>query len=63
MAGSAITGALSMLFDCQLKVPHGGIWVLSMGNVVTNLGMYPVAILVGTFVTALLVTLLKPNKE
>nr|PZN69601.1 MAG: PTS fructose transporter subunit IIBC [Bacillota bacterium] len=63
MAGSAVTGALSMLFGCQLKVPHGGIWVLPMGNVVTNLGMYAVAILVGTVVTALLVNLLKPNKE
>ncbi len=63
MAGSAVTGALSMLFGCQLKVPHGGIWVLPMGNVVTNLGMYAVAIIVGTVITALLVNLLKPNKE
>ncbi len=63
MAGSAVTGALSMLFGCQLKVPHGGIWVLPMGNVVTNLGMYAVAIVVGTVITALLVNLLKPNKE
>jgi len=63
MAGSAVTGALSMAFGCQLMVPHGGIWVLPMGNVVTNLGLYALAILVGTVVTALLVNLLKPVKE
>lgn len=63
MAGSAVTGALSMLFGCKLMVPHGGIWVLPMGNVVGNLGMYAVAIIVGTVVTALIVNLLKPNKE
>lgn len=63
MVGSAVTGALSMAFHVKLMVPHGGIWVLPMGNVVTNLGLYAVAILVGTVVTALVVNLLKPNKE
>lgn len=63
MAGSAVTGALSMAFGCELMVPHGGIWVLPMGNVVTHLALYFLAILVGTVVTALVVNLLKPNKE
>ncbi|WP_209465956.1 PTS fructose transporter subunit IIC [Symbiobacterium terraclitae] len=63
MAGSAVTGALSMAFGAKLMVPHGGIWVLPMGNVITNLGLYLVAIAIGTVVTALVVNLLKPNKE
>lgn len=63
MIGSAVTGALSMAFGCELMVPHGGIWVLPMGNVITHLGLYLLAILVGTVVTAVVVNLLKPNKE
>jgi PTS system fructose-specific IIC component len=52
MLGSAVTGALSMLFNAQLRVPHGGIFVLPIPNAVTNLGLYVVAILIGTVVTA-----------
>ena len=29
MAGSALTGALVMAFGCELRAPHGGIWVIS----------------------------------
>jgi PTS system fructose-specific IIC component len=59
MAGSAITGALSMVFGAQLRVPHGGIFVLPIPNAVTNLAMYVVAILMGTVVTAGMLYLLK----
>jgi PTS system fructose-specific IIC component len=52
MIGSAVTGALSMLFQCQLRVPHGGIFVLPIPNVVTNLPQYALAIVIGTVVTA-----------
>jgi PTS system fructose-specific IIC component len=52
MVGSAVTGALSMLFQCQLRVPHGGIFVLPIPNVVTNLPQYALSILIGTIVTA-----------
>ncbi len=41
-----------MLFGCQLRVPHGGVFVLPIPNVVTNLPLYILAILVGTVVTA-----------
>ncbi|HEU4327021.1 MAG TPA: PTS fructose-like transporter subunit IIB [Roseiflexaceae bacterium] len=58
-AGSAVTGALSMLFDCELRVPHGGIFVLPIPNAVTNLGMYILAILAGTLVTAAMLFVLK----
>lgn len=61
MAGSAVTGALSMLFGCTLAVPHGGIWVLVIPNVVTNLFLYLIAILAGMAVTALLLSVVKKN--
>jgi PTS system fructose-specific IIC component len=51
MIGSAVAGALSMAFACQLRVPHGGIFVLPIPNAVTNLPMYIVAIAAGTLVT------------
>lgn len=51
MIGSAITGAMSMLFQIQLHVPHGGIFVLFIPNVVSNLPLYILSILVGTLVT------------
>lgn len=57
--GSAITGALSMLFGCTLRAPHGGIFVLAIPNAVGRGGLYVVAIAVGTLVTALVVTQLK----
>lgn len=59
MVGSAVTGALSMLFNAQLRVPHGGVFVLPIPNAVTNLLLYVVAILVGTAVTAGMIYLLK----
>jgi PTS system fructose-specific IIC component len=59
MAGSAVTGALSMLFGCELRVPHGGVFVLPIPNAVTNLPMYIVAILAGTVVTTAALYLLK----
>ena len=59
MVGSAVAGALSMIFKCQLMVPHGGIFVLFIPNAVTNLGLYIVAIAVGTLVTTGMLFLLK----
>jgi PTS system fructose-specific IIC component len=52
MVGSAVTGALSMVFGAQLLVPHGGIFVLLIPNAVTHLLLYVLAIAVGTVVTA-----------
>ncbi|GCE08998.1 PTS fructose-like transporter subunit IIB [Dictyobacter aurantiacus] len=51
MIGSAVAGALSMLFACQLQVPHGGIFVLFIPGAVTNLLSYFIAIIAGTLVT------------
>jgi PTS system fructose-specific IIC component len=57
--GSAITGALSMLFGCTLRAPHGGIFVLAIPNAVGQGGLYVVAIAIGTLVTALIAVQLK----
>jgi PTS system fructose-specific IIC component len=59
IAGSALTGGLSMLFGCTLRAPHGGIFVLAIPNAVTQGGLYVVAIAAGTLVTALAITQLK----
>lgn len=61
MTGSAVTGALSMIFGSTLKAPHGGIFVLPIPNVVGNLGGYVIAILAGMIVTALMLRILKPK--
>lgn len=63
IAGSAVTGALSMFFRCTLRAPHGGIFVLPIPNAVGNLGFYIIAIIAGTLVTAALVSALKPRKQ
>lgn len=49
--GSALTGALSMIFGCGLEVSHGGIFVFFA---VKNLGAYILAILAGSALTAFL---------
>ncbi|CAH0439690.1 PTS fructose transporter subunit IIC [Ralstonia pseudosolanacearum] len=57
--GSACAGALSMLFGVELRVPHGGAFVLPIPNAVTHLGGYVVALVAGTVLTAVLLALLK----
>jgi len=61
MIGSATTGALSMVFKAALAVPHGGIFVLFIPHAVTNVGLYVVSIVVGTVVTALIISILKKD--
>ncbi|MDS4070725.1 MAG: PTS fructose-like transporter subunit IIB [Candidatus Competibacter sp.] len=61
MIGSAVAGAISMVFGCELRVPHGGAFVLWIPNAVTNLTPYLAAIVVGTlFTTAALFFLKRP---
>ena len=59
MAGSAVAGAMSMVFGCDLRVPHGGVFVLPIPNAVTNLGAYLAAIVVGTLITTAALFFLK----
>ena len=54
--GSAVTGALTMAFDCTLRAPHGGIFVVpTIGNPL----MYLVSILVGAVVGCIILSILK----
>ena len=56
IAGSATAGALSMAFDCTLRAPHGGIFVVpTIGNPL----MYLVAILIGAIVGCAILSVLK----
>ncbi|SDC98864.1 PTS fructose transporter subunit IIC [Belnapia rosea] len=59
VAGSAVAGAISMAVGAELRVPHGGVFVLPIPNAVSQLGGYVVALLAGTVVTALALRLLK----
>ena len=63
MVGSAIAGMISMGVGAELKVPHGGIFVLPIPNAVTHLGGYLVAMVVGTIVSAALLRVVKPRLE
>ncbi|WP_030985545.1 PTS fructose transporter subunit IIABC [Streptomyces sp. NRRL S-1813] len=56
MAGGAVTGALSMMFGCTLRAPHGGIFVVPL---IGQPFLYLLAIAAGTGVSAALVILLK----
>ncbi|MBQ4163680.1 MAG: PTS fructose transporter subunit IIC, partial [Turicibacter sp.] len=59
--GSAIAGALTMVFGCRLPAPHGGIFVFP---VVQNWPMYLVAILIGSVAGAIILSFLKrPRNE
>lgn len=59
MLGSATASTLSLLFGCELKAPHGGIFVLPIPNVIENLPLYILSILVGVLTTAITLVLLK----
>ena len=56
IAGSALAGALSMVFKCTLMAPHGGIFVFP---VVGNWFGYLIALAAGTVVSACLLGILK----
>ncbi len=56
IVGSAVAGALSALFGCTLMAPHGGIFVLpTIGKPL----MYFLALVIGSVVGALLLSLFK----
>jgi PTS system fructose-specific IIC component len=59
MAGSAVTGAISLAMGVQLMVPHGGIFVLFIPHAVVGLTAYAFAITAGTLVTTAALRLFK----
>ena len=54
--GSAISGALSAAFKCGSPAPHGGFWVIA---IISHPLMYAVALLVGSVVGCMILTMLK----
>lgn len=57
MAGSAVAGALSMMFSIGLRAPHGGVFVIPLVD--GNWLLYLLAVVAGSIVSALLLGLLK----
>lgn len=56
--GSAVSGAMSMAFNCTLMAPHGGIFVLPLiGNAI----WYVVSLIAGSFVAMGIMAILKKN--
>ena len=60
VVGSAVAGALSMVFGCGLMAPHGGIFVFP---VVSNVMGYLLSLVAGSVVGMALLAVLKKNKE
>ena len=56
--GSAVSGALSMAFNCTLMAPHGGIFVLPL---IGNWPWYVVALAAGSFVAMGIMAVWKKN--
>lgn len=54
--GSGVAGALSMMFGCSLRAPHGGIFVI---GVISNPIGYLIALFVGSVVGMFLLGILK----
>ncbi|MBD7965309.1 PTS fructose transporter subunit IIABC [Fictibacillus norfolkensis] len=59
--GSAVAGALSMVFGIGLPAPHGGAFVIPIVN--GNPLLYVLAILIGSFVTAFIAGILKKEVQ
>ncbi|MEW9053134.1 MAG: fructose-specific PTS transporter subunit EIIC [Neobacillus sp.] len=57
MAGSAVAGALSMMFSIGLRAPHGGVFVIPLVD--GSWLLYLLAVIIGAVVSALLMGFLK----
>jgi PTS system fructose-specific IIC component len=54
--GSAVAGAISIMSGCGSRAPHGGLWVI---GIISNPLMFIVALLAGSVVGCLILSLLK----
>lgn len=57
IVGSAVAGALTMMFNIGLPAPHGGIFVIPV--IMGSKLMYILSILIGSFITAFMLGALK----
>ncbi|WP_424000416.1 PTS fructose transporter subunit IIC [Haloarcula salina] len=60
VAGSAVGGGMSMALGVTMPAPHGGIFVIPLSNKPL---MFLASILVGSLVTAVIATVIKPDFE
>ncbi len=60
VVGSALAGGLSAAFNCSIRAPHGGLFVL---GVVGNPLMYLLAIIAGSVVGAILLGMLRKKAD
>ncbi|HEU5240437.1 MAG TPA: fructose-specific PTS transporter subunit EIIC [Ornithinibacter sp.] len=60
VVGSAVAGALAMVFGTTLRAPHGGIWVLPL---IGNFMLFLLALVIGVIVMALIVIALKSRER
>lgn len=56
--GAGTAGALSMFFECTLRAPHGGIFVVPT---IGNLLLYLASIAIGSVIACIILALLKPS--
>jgi PTS system fructose-specific IIC component len=59
VVGSAVTGALVMLFGATLRAPHGGIWVLPL---IGNFALFILALLAGVAVMTVIFIALRSRE-
>lgn len=59
MIGGAITGALSMYLGCELRAPHGGVFVLLIPNAVNHVMLYFMAIIAGSIATGIIYAIIR----
>lgn len=60
MIASALTGAFSMVYNCGISLPHGGIFVLPL---VIHPLRYVVAILIGSLCGAMIYGIFKEKDD
>ena len=60
VVGSAVAGALAMVFGTTLRAPHGGIWVLPL---IGNFLLFVLALAIGVVIMAAIVVALKSRER
>ncbi len=63
VGGAMTAGLLTGLFGCGLYAPHGGVFVIATIQPTWSIPLYLLAIVAGSFVSAILLGILKKNAE
>ena len=59
MIGGAVGAITSLALGAGISAPHGGLFLLLIPGVITNVGGFLIALLAGTLVTAAMLIILK----